>query len=43
MAERYLGADDARRYLKATRDDAGTMVMVRVRPERWYTRDYGKS
>ncbi|GIH78138.1 pyridoxamine 5'-phosphate oxidase family protein [Planobispora longispora] len=40
MAERYLGPELAVRYLKATKDERGTMVLVRVRPERWYTRDY---
>lgn len=43
MAERYLSPEDADRYLAATEDVAGTMVLVRVRPEHWYTRDYGKS
>jgi PPOX class probable F420-dependent enzyme len=42
MAERYLGPEGAEQYLEATKDVAGTMVMVRVRPERWYTRDYSK-
>jgi PPOX class probable F420-dependent enzyme len=43
MAERYLGVEIAGRYLESTRDVADTMVMIRVRPERWYTRDYGKT
>ncbi|WP_030177159.1 pyridoxamine 5'-phosphate oxidase family protein [Spirillospora albida] len=40
MAERYLGAENAARYLASTQDVADTMVMVRFRPEHWYTRDY---
>jgi PPOX class probable F420-dependent enzyme len=42
MAERYLGPEGGAEYLEATKDVAHTMVMVRVRPERWYTRDYRK-
>lgn len=42
LAERYLGAEGAAQYLESTKDVADTMVLVRVRPERWYTRDYGK-
>jgi PPOX class probable F420-dependent enzyme len=42
MAERYLGAEDGAKYLESTRDGQDSMVMVRVRPERWYTRDYRK-
>lgn len=42
MAERYIGPEGAAQYLEATKDVADTMVMVRVRPERWYTRDYTK-
>ena len=42
MAERYLGVDGGAQYLESTKDVADTMVMVRVRPERWYTRDYRK-
>lgn len=42
MAERYLGAEDGARYLESTKDVADTMVTVRMRPERWYTRDYRK-
>ncbi|MER7546388.1 pyridoxamine 5'-phosphate oxidase family protein [Spirillospora sp. NPDC127506] len=42
MAERYLGAEGGAEYLEATKDAADTMVLTRVRPERWYTRDYTK-
>ncbi|MEU8800255.1 pyridoxamine 5'-phosphate oxidase family protein [Spirillospora sp. NPDC048819] len=42
MAERYLGAEGGAQYLESTKAVADTMVMVRVRPERWYTRDYRK-
>jgi PPOX class probable F420-dependent enzyme len=42
LAERYLGVDGGAQYLESTQDVADTMVMVRVRPELWYTRDYRK-
>jgi len=42
LAERYLGAEGGAQYLEATKDVADTMVLTRVRPERWYTRDYTK-
>jgi hypothetical protein len=39
---RYLGAEVADGYLKATRGDSaeGEMV-VHIRPERWLSRDFG--
>ncbi|TDC82068.1 pyridoxamine 5'-phosphate oxidase [Actinomadura sp. 7K507] len=42
LAERYLGTEGAAQYLESTKDVADTMVLVRIRPERWYTRDYSK-
>ncbi|WP_433478847.1 pyridoxamine 5'-phosphate oxidase family protein [Spirillospora sp. CA-142024] len=42
LAERYLGVEGGAEYLEATKDVAGKMVLTRVRPERWYTRDYTK-
>ncbi|MFI0452346.1 pyridoxamine 5'-phosphate oxidase family protein [Actinomadura sp. 6N118] len=42
LAERYLGPEGAAQYLESTKDVAHTMVVVRVRPERWLTRDYSK-
>lgn len=42
LAERYLGVEDGTKYLESTKDVAETMVLIRVRPERWYTRDYTK-
>lgn len=40
LAERYLGPDGADRYLAATGDVAATMMIVRVDPEHWLSRDY---
>jgi PPOX class probable F420-dependent enzyme len=42
MAYRYLGASRGDAYLAATTDLAAHEVVVRVRPERWLTADYGK-
>jgi PPOX class probable F420-dependent enzyme len=44
MARRYLGAELGDRYVEATRGEreAGGSVVVRVRPERWLSVDYGK-
>ncbi|MEO3823181.1 pyridoxamine 5'-phosphate oxidase family protein [Actinomadura sp. B10D3] len=42
LAERYLGVEDGAKYLESTMDVADMMVLTRVRPERWYTRDYTK-
>ncbi|MFG2006510.1 TIGR03618 family F420-dependent PPOX class oxidoreductase [Spirillospora sp. NPDC048911] len=42
LAERYLGPAVGAEYLESTQDVAHTMVVVRVRPERWLTRDYSK-
>jgi PPOX class probable F420-dependent enzyme len=43
LATRYLSADDADRYLEATGDVAATMMIVRMDPEHWLSRDYTKS
>jgi PPOX class probable F420-dependent enzyme len=42
LAERYLGPEGGAEYLASTKDVAHTMVMVRVRPEHWLSRDYTK-
>jgi len=41
MAHRYLGRELGDAYTQAT-SGTGTSVLVRVRPERWLTVDYGK-
>jgi hypothetical protein len=43
LAKRYLGPDGADRYLEATKDVAATMMIVRMDPEHWLSRDYAKS
>jgi hypothetical protein len=45
IAHRYLGAEGGDAYLEATRTerDAGDgSIVVRIRPDRWLTVDYGK-
>ena len=41
LARRYLGAELGDRYIESTRDLVGN-VLVRMRPERWFTVDYAK-
>lgn len=44
LAHRYLGKELGDRYLEATAGDRaeGGSVLVRIRPERWLSVDYGK-
>jgi PPOX class probable F420-dependent enzyme len=42
IAHRYLGREIGEMYLAATAEENARAVLVRVRPERWYTVDYGK-
>lgn len=43
LARRYLGVEAGDAYIVATRDDHLDNVLVRLRPERWLTADYGKA
>lgn len=40
LAHRYLGPELAERYLRCTTGDG--LMLVRMRPEHWYTADFGK-
>lgn len=42
LAARYLGSEGADGYLEATKAVAHTMVIVRMAPEHWLSRDYTK-
>ncbi len=43
MARRYLGVEGGDRYVEATSADGdGSSIVIRMRPERWLTVDYGK-
>ena len=45
IARRYLGPEEGDRYVERTRDDPdyADNVLIRMRPERWLTVDYGKA
>jgi hypothetical protein len=45
IARRYLGNEQGDRYIERTRDDPdyADNVLIRMRPERWLTVDYGKA
>jgi hypothetical protein len=41
LARRYLGPELGDRYMEAT-EGSEESIVVRIRPERWLTVDYGK-
>ena len=43
LAHRYLGSKGGDAYIASTRDEHADNVLVRMRPERWLTADYGKA
>ena len=44
IAQKYLGAEVANGYLDATRPNGVTNeVVIRIRPQRWFSRDFGSS
>jgi len=42
LAHRYFGVQAGDRYIERTRAETVENVLVRMRPERWLTVDYGK-
>jgi nitroimidazol reductase NimA-like FMN-containing flavoprotein (pyridoxamine 5'-phosphate oxidase superfamily) len=42
VVRKYLGADVGDSYVDATRPNGTNEIVVRIRPERWYSRDFGK-
>jgi nitroimidazol reductase NimA-like FMN-containing flavoprotein (pyridoxamine 5'-phosphate oxidase superfamily) len=42
LARRYFGVQAGDRYIERTRAETVENVLVRMRPERWLTVDYGK-
>jgi nitroimidazol reductase NimA-like FMN-containing flavoprotein (pyridoxamine 5'-phosphate oxidase superfamily) len=42
LAHRYFGVQAGDRYVERTRVETVENVLVRMRPERWFTVDYGK-
>ena len=43
LAHRYLGTKRGDAYIASTRDEHTDNVLVRMRPGRWLTADYGKA
>lgn len=43
LARRYLGAGAGDAYIAATREQHADDVLIRMRPERWLTADFGKA
>ena len=43
LARRYLGAEAGDAYIAATREQHADDVLIRMRPERWLTADFGKA
>ena len=44
LASKYLGAEVGNGYIDATRPNGTTNeVVIRIRPERWFSRDFGKA
>jgi general stress protein 26 len=41
IAQRYLGVEKGNQYVSDTQGDSE--VLIRMRPERWFSADYGKS
>lgn len=42
MASRYLGDEIGAAYVEMTRDDDSDDVLIRMRPERWFSGDFAK-
>lgn len=43
VVRKYLGAEVGDAYVDNTRPDGTDEIVVRIRPERWYSRDFGRS
>jgi len=43
LARRYLGAEAGDAYIAATREQHADDTLIRMRPERWLTADFGKA
>lgn len=43
VVRKYLGAEVGDAYVDATRPNGTNEIVVRVRPERWYSRDFGRT
>jgi nitroimidazol reductase NimA-like FMN-containing flavoprotein (pyridoxamine 5'-phosphate oxidase superfamily) len=43
VVRKYLGADVGDAYVDNTRPNGTNEIVVRIHPERWYSRDFGRS
>src|SRR4029453_3659635 len=43
VVRKYLGAQVGDAYVDNTRPNGTNEIVVRIRPDRWYSRDFGKS
>ena len=43
IVRKYLGADVGDAYVDNTRPNGTNEIVVRIRPERWYSRDFGRA
>ena len=43
VVRKYLGAEVGDAYVDNTRPDGTNEIVVRIRPVRWYSRDFGRS
>ena len=43
VVRKYLGADVGDAYVDNTRPNGTDEIVVRIRPERWYSRDFSRS
>lgn len=43
VVRKYLGADVGDAYVDGTRPNGTDEIVVRIRPRRWYSRDFGKA
>ena len=42
IVRKYLGAEVGDAYIDNTRPDGTNEIVVRIRPERWFSRDFGR-
>ena len=43
VVRKYLGAEVGDAYVDNTRPDGTNEIVVRIHPERWYSRDFGRA
>jgi hypothetical protein len=43
VVRKYLGAEVGDAYVDGTRPHGTNEIVLRIRPERWYSRDFGRS